>query len=86
MLRESLVWIDTRRGLLLRDQAKVRYLGGAAEVYDALIAVHLDRARDQPEAWKDVLETAEQARGTALRDMMSRRERRQYAPPPPLAD
>lgn len=93
LLQDSLAWIDEKRGLLLRDEAKVRYLGGTADVHELLVSVHVDRAREHPAAWQDALSAAERARGAALRDMMLRRSRRRFgpepdyaAPPEPIAD
>lgn len=82
-LRDCIHWIEARRMVLRRDEAKVRYLGGRADVYALLISLHVDRAK---KAWKDALDVAERGRGTALRDLLLEWDSVDFAPRAPLAD
>ncbi len=74
--RRSLDKIKGRRRELRTDEGKVTFLESVQDIYDHLIAVHLDRARTVARAYADALQVAEEARGQALHDLMGVRRRR----------
>jgi CHAT domain-containing protein/tetratricopeptide (TPR) repeat protein len=76
-LRNSLNLIRWRQRELRTDEGKVTFIESVRDVYDQLIAVHLERARTEPARYQAAMEVAEEARGQAFRDLLdSRRQRR----------
>ncbi len=74
--RRSLSLILERQAELRTDEGKVTFLDSVQEVFEQLIAVHLQRAETDPQAYASALKVAEDARGRALRDLVGGRERR----------
>lgn len=75
--RRSLDLIGGRQRELRTDEGKVAFLESVLEIFDDLIAVHLERAQADASAYAEALAVAEDARGRALLDLMDGRGRRQ---------
>lgn len=67
--------IKQRHRELRTDEGKVTFLESVQDIFNHLIAVHLDLAQSDPNAYRDVLKVAEEARGQALYDLMGSRRR-----------
>lgn len=74
--RESLNLVADRQRSLTTDEGKVTFIESVGDIFDDLVAVHLDRAKIDADAYKDALEVAEEAKGRALIDLMAGRQRR----------
>ena len=74
-LEKALPLIEARRGELRTDEGKIAFFDSAGEVYDALLEVHLDRAKTEPDAWKQALHVSELSRGRALEELIGYRRR-----------
>jgi CHAT domain-containing protein/tetratricopeptide (TPR) repeat protein len=61
---------------LTTDESQVAFLSSVQDVFDRLIAVHLDRGHSDERAYVEALQIVEQAHGRALRNLMDYRERR----------
>ena len=78
-LRSSLNLIRGRQQELRTDEGKVTFIESVRDVYDQLIAVHLERAKTEPARYRDALQVAEEARGQAFRDLLDSRRRRRLS-------
>jgi len=72
---QSLQWINLRQQDLRTDEGKVAFLENVQEVFENLLAVHLELAQAGEQGYEAALDVAERARGQALRDLMQGRER-----------
>ena len=77
--RRSLNLIDKRQQELRTDEGKVTFVDSVQDVYDQLIAIHLEQAHADPTSYQNGLEVAEEARGQAFSDLMGRRKRQRLA-------
>lgn len=73
--RHSLDKIKWRRRELRTDEGKVTFLESVQDIFDHLLAVHLDQAQNNRAAYQAVLQVAEEARGQALYELMGTRRR-----------
>ncbi len=78
-LQRSLNLITARQEELRTDEGKVTFLDSVQDVFEQLIAVHLERAQTDAQAYAQALGVAEDARGRALRDLMGGRGRRKLS-------
>ena len=74
--RQCIDKIKYRQHELRTDEGKVTFLESVQDIYDHLIAVQLNRAVTISSAYKEALDTAEEARGQALYELMGVRRRR----------
>lgn len=74
--RRSLDLVAGRQRELRTDEGKVTFLESTLDIFDQLIAVHLERAQPDASLYQEALAVAEEARGRALRDLMGGRRRR----------
>lgn len=80
-LESSLRLIDARHQDLRTDEGKVTFIDSVRSVFDQLIALHMQRARNGAAgAYAAALQVAERARGRALSDLLGDQPR--YRPRP----
>jgi CHAT domain-containing protein/tetratricopeptide (TPR) repeat protein len=72
-LQRCLELIQKRQQELCTDEGKVTFLEGVKDILNDLIAVHLDRAGHNANAYADALDVAEEIRGRAMHELMGGR-------------
>jgi len=73
--KQSLEYIKGRQEELRTDEGKVSFLDSVQDVFDRLIGVYLDWAKQDSWFYVQALQTVEEAHGRALHDLMPARRR-----------